>query len=77
MKSVLMFAKNDQTLVEICTVVLHLGSDVCQIKLLNLLGMMSDVGLLFHSLKVGIFLKVGTLLDYQWLYHGKCTVNMS
>ena len=32
-KFVLAFAKSDLTLVEICTVALYFGSDICQIKL--------------------------------------------
>ena len=32
-KFVLTFSENDQTLVEICTVALYFGSEICQIKL--------------------------------------------
>ena len=47
---------NDQTLVEICIVALHFGSDICQIKLRFVqvnpksAQKMSDVRLLFHAL---------------------------
>ena len=55
-KLVLTFAKNDQTLVEICTVALYFGSDICQIKLgfvqvnPKSAQKISDVRLLFHAL---------------------------
>ena len=55
-KFVLTFSGNDQTLVEICTVALHFGSDICQIKLgfvqvnSKSARKMSDVRLLFHAL---------------------------
>ena len=55
-KFVLTFAKNDQTLVETCTVALYFGSDKCQIKLgfvqvnPKSARKMSDVRLLFHAL---------------------------
>ena len=48
--------QNDLTLVEICTVALYFGLDICQIKLgfvqVNLKSAqeMSDVRLLFHAL---------------------------
>ena len=53
-KFVLTFAKNDQMLVEICTVALYFGSDKCQIKLgqPKSTWKMSDVRLLFHALYV-------------------------
>ena len=55
-KFVLTFSRNDQTLIEICTVALHFGSDVCQTKLgfvqvnTKSAQKMSDVRLLFHAL---------------------------
>ena len=48
---------NDQTLVEMCIVALHFGSDICQIKLgfvqvnPKSAQKISDVRLLFHALK--------------------------
>ena len=52
-KFVLTFLKNDQASVEICTVALCFGSDICQIKAdqpQNCLENVSDVRLLFHAL---------------------------
>ena len=52
------FAKSDQTLVEIHTVALYFGSDICQIKLgfvqvnTKSAWKMSDVRLLCHALHV-------------------------
>ena len=55
-KFALTFSRNDQTLVEICTVALYFGSDICQIKLgfvqvnPKSAWKMSDVRLLLHAL---------------------------
>ena len=55
-KFMLTFSKYDQILVEICTVVLYFGSDICQIKLEFVqvnpksVRKMSDVRLLFRVL---------------------------
>ena len=55
-KFALTFSRNDQTLVEICTVALYFGSDIYQIKLgfvqvnHKSARKMSDVRLLFHTL---------------------------
>ena len=57
-KCALTFSRNEQTLVEICTVALYFGSDICQIKLgfvqvnPKSAQKMSDVQLLFHALCV-------------------------
>ena len=57
---VLTFTKNDQTLVEISTMALYFGSDICQIKLgfvqvnPKSARKMSDVRLLFHALHVDV-----------------------
>ena len=53
-KFVLTFANYDQTLVEICTVALYFGLDICQgFVQVNPKSAwkMSDVRLLFHALK--------------------------
>ena len=54
-KFVLTFAKNNLTLVEICTVALYFGLDICHIKLefvQESAQKMSNVQLLFHALLV-------------------------